>query len=65
MPYCRGHGEGQHYQGHMSVPAMPGSRFVVSKAKFILRGLEAVLDGPAVSLDRDQRIDRGSGWTLG
>jgi hypothetical protein len=33
------------------MPAMPGTGFVVIETQFILGGLEAVLDGPAMTLD--------------
>jgi hypothetical protein len=39
---------------------MPGSGLVVVETKFILRGLKAVLNRPAVTLDTDQCFDRSS-----
>ena len=51
------HGEGEHDEADMSVPAVPGAGLVVVEAQFILRGLEAVLDCPAMALDFDQRFD--------
>ena len=52
------HGECQHDQADMPVPAVPGAGFVVVQAKLGLGGLEAVLDGPAAALDLDQ-LGRG------
>ncbi len=52
---ARHHGEGQHHQRDMPVPAVPGPGFVVVKTEFVLGGLEAVLDGPAMAFDGDQR----------
>src|ERR1700730_888102 len=42
------------------MPTMPGSGLVVVETKFILGGLKAVLNRPAVTLDADQRLDRRS-----
>ena len=39
---------------------MPGAGFVVIEAKLGLGGLKAVLDGPAMTFDADQRVDPGS-----
>src|SRR5215213_2517318 len=47
----RHHGEGQHDQRDVSVPAVPRARLVVVKTEFRLGGLESVLDGPAPPLD--------------
>ena len=52
-----GHGEGQHNQGDVAMPAVPGTRLVVVKAELVLGGLEAVLDGPAVAFHLDQGLD--------
>ena len=54
-----GHGEGQHDQGDMAMPAVPGAGLVVVEAKLVLGGLEAVLDGPAMAFDLDQGVDAG------
>src|SRR4051794_29737785 len=44
------------------MPAVPRSGLVVIQAEFVLCRLEAVLDGPAVTFDGDQRRDgRASG----
>ena len=61
----RHHGESQHHQGHVAVPAVPGPGFVVRQAEFVLGGLEAVLDGPAMPLDSNKRLDRCSGRAPG
>lgn len=39
------HGEGEHDQRDMPVPAMPGVGFVVIEAEFVFGGFETVLDG--------------------
>src|SRR5262245_7739117 len=54
------HCEGEHDERDMTVPAMPGSGFVVVEPEFVFGCLEAVLDRPAVALDADQRLDRSS-----
>jgi hypothetical protein len=57
VPYGGHHGEGEHDERDMAMPTMPGPAPVVVEAASVLGGLEAVLDGPAMSLDRDQRLD--------
>jgi hypothetical protein len=52
----RHHGEGEHHQGHMTVPAMPGSALVVIEPELILGSLKTVLDRPSTAFDRDQRF---------
>jgi hypothetical protein len=42
---------------------VPGARLVVVEAELVLGGLEAVLDGPAMSFHRDQCLDGRSNWT--
>ena len=44
---------------------MPGSGFVMVEAKFILGGLEAVLDRPAVTLNSNEGLDACSGRAPG
>jgi hypothetical protein len=61
----RQHGEGQHHQGNVTVPAVPRSGFIVRQAKFVLGGLEAVFDGPAMPLDSNERLDQRSGRASG
>src|SRR5258708_3131057 len=51
------HGEGEHHQGHMTVPAMPGSALVVIEPELVFRGFKAVLDRPSMAFDRHQRFD--------
>ena len=53
------HGEGQHDQRGVTVPAVPRAGLVVVEAELVLGGLEAVLDRPALPLDLDQGLDRG------
>ena len=54
MTDCGHHGEGEHDQRHMPMPTMPGAGLVVIEAKLGLGGLEAVLDGPAMTFHHDQ-----------
>ena len=61
----RHHGEGEHHQGNVAVPAMPGSALVVIETKLVLRRLKAVLDRPPMAFDRHQRFDGRSRWTPG
>jgi hypothetical protein len=42
----------------MTMPAMPGSGFVMVEPEFVLGGLEAVLDRPTMALDFDHCLDR-------
>ena len=56
------HGEGKHHQGHMTVPAMPGSALVVIEPELVFRGLKTVLDRPPMAFDRHQRFDGCSCW---
>ena len=59
------HGEGEHHQGHVAMPAMPGSALVVIEPELVFRGLKAVLDCPSMAFDRHQRFDGCSSWTPG
>src|SRR5690606_21405371 len=59
------HGEGEHDQRDMAMPAMPGAGFVVIEAEFVLGGLEAVLDRPAMPFHLHQRLDGCVEWTPG
>jgi hypothetical protein len=54
------HGERQHHQRDVTVPAVPGPGFVVVKAQFVLAGLETVLNVPALPFHRDQRLNAGA-----
>ena len=42
------------------MPTVPGSGLVVIEPELVLGGLEAVLDGAAMTFDPDQRLDRCS-----
>jgi hypothetical protein len=55
------HRKSQHGERDMPVPSVPGARLVMVEAEFILGGLEAVLDGPAMPFHPHQRFDRRSG----
>jgi hypothetical protein len=59
------HGEGQHDERDVTVPAVPGAGLVVRQPEFRLRGLERVLDRPAVPFDRNQGGDPGPGRAPG
>src|SRR5580765_7356491 len=48
------HGEGEHHQRYVPMPAMPGAALIAIEAEFVLGGLEAVFDGPATAFHRDQ-----------
>jgi hypothetical protein len=41
------HGEGQYDKRHVTMPAMPGSRFIMIEAELILGGLKAVFESPS------------------
>ena len=51
------HGEGERHQGHVTVPAMPGSALVVIEPELVFRGFKAVLDRPSMAFGRDQRFN--------
>src|SRR5216683_120940 len=53
----RHHGEGEHHQGNVAMPPMPGSALVVIEPELVFRGLETVLDRPPMAFDRHQRFD--------
>ena len=59
------HGEGEHHQGHVALPAIPGSALVVIEPELVFRGLKADLDRPSMAFDRHQRFDGCSSWTPG
>ena len=61
----RHHGEGEHHQGNVAMPAMPGSALVVIESELVFRGLKTVLDRPPMAFDRHQRFDGCSRWTPG
>ena len=47
------HGEGEHDQRDVAVPAVPGSGLVVVEPELVFGCLEAVFDRPAVAFDAD------------
>ena len=59
------HGEGEHHQGHMAMPSMPGSALVVIEPELVFRGLKAVFDRPAMAFDRHQGFDGCCRWAPG
>ena len=52
------HGEDEHDERDVTMPAVPGSGFVVVEPELVFGCLEAVLDRPAMALDVDQGLDR-------
>ncbi len=48
------HGEGEHDERDVTMPAVPGSGFVVVEPELVFGCLEAILDRPAMALDADQ-----------
>src|SRR6267142_1018692 len=65
MAAHRHHGEGEHHQGNVAMPPMPGSALVVIEPELVFRGLKTVLDRPPMAFDRHQRFDGCSRWTPG
>src|ERR1700676_4384090 len=65
MADCRHHGEGEHHQGNVAMPPMPGSALVVIESELVFRGLETVLNRPSMAFDCHQRFDGCCGWTPG
>src|SRR5476649_852215 len=61
----RHHGEGEHHQGNVAMPAMPGSALVVIEPELVFRGLKTILDRPSMAFDRHQRFGGCSRWTPG
>src|SRR5580692_721970 len=59
------HGEGEHDERDVTMPAVPGSGFVVVEPELVFGCLEAILDRPAMALDADQGLDRSLCRTLG
>ena len=55
----------QHDQDDMAVPAVPGPALVVVEAELVLGGFEAVLNGPALPFDLNQRFDARARWAPG
>ena len=52
------HGEGEHDEGDVAVPAMPGAGLVMIEAEFILGGFKTILDSPAMTFHRYQLCHR-------
>ena len=52
MPDGGRHGEGEHDERDVAMPAVPGAALVVVEPEFVLGRLEAILDRPAMSFDR-------------
>src|SRR3982075_3506544 len=61
----RHHGEGEHHQGDVAMPPMPGSALVVIEPELVFCGLKTVLDRPPMAFDRHQCFDGCSCWTPG
>ena len=57
-------GVGEHGQGDMSVPGVPGTNLVVVESDFVLGGSEALFDGPARSGDVDKLCESGVVWVV-
>ena len=51
------HGEGEYDERDVTMPAMPGSGFVVVEPELVFGCLEAVFDRPAVAFDADKCLD--------
>ena len=58
MLNSRHHGEGKHDERDMTMPAMPGPGLVMVETEFVLGGLEAIFDGPAVAFDTHECRNR-------
>ena len=52
------HCEGEHDERDVTMPAVPGSGFVVVEPELVFGCLEAILDRPTMALDADQGLDR-------
>ena len=59
------HGEGEHDERDVTMPAVPRSGFVVVEPELVFGRLEAILDRPAMALDADQGFDRSPYRTPG
>jgi hypothetical protein len=55
---------GEHGEGDMPVPGVPGADLVVIESDFILGGSEALFDGPARSGDVDELCESGVVWVV-
>ena len=65
VAHGRHHGEGEHDERDVAMPAVPGAGLVVGQPELGLGGLERVLDGPAPPLDLARGTDRGAGRAPG
>src|ERR1700681_4056545 len=63
MADWRHHGEGEHHQGNVAMPAMPGSALVVIESELVFCGLKTVLDRTPMVFARHQRFDGCCRWT--
>ena len=52
------HGEDEHDEGDVAVPAMPGAGLVMIEAEFVLGSLKTILDSPTMTFYRHQLFDR-------
>ena len=52
-------GVGEHGEGDMSVPGVPGADLVIIESEFVLAGSEAFLDGPACAGHADEFSESG------
>src|SRR5436190_22075111 len=59
------HGKGEHHERDVTMPAVPGSGFVVVEPELVFGCLEAILDRLAMALDADQGLDRSPCRTPG
>ena len=51
------HGKYEHGERDMTMPAVPGSGFVVVEPELVLGSLKTVLDRPSVAFDADKCLD--------
>ena len=51
------HGKYEHDERDVTMPAVPGSGFVVVEPELVFGCLEAVFDRPAVAFDADKCLD--------
>ena len=54
----------QNAQGHVVMPSLPSTDFVVSQAEVLLSFLEAGLDGPAHAAEANQCDKRDLDWSV-
>ena len=50
MPNGGHHGEGEHDERDVAMPAVPGAGLVVVEAQLVFCGLKAIFDRPTMSL---------------